>query len=321
MSPVTLPLATSLLLVMACTPRGDDTHPDADTDTDTDADTDTDTDADADTDTDADADTDTGPAPDYAATGPWAVAQGGGSFDAGGGCTMAYDTWTPEDAPEAPLVLLSHGFSRSRAMQANVAAHWASWGFVVVTPDLCHNSMWDSDPPADAEALVALVDALGVAQVIYAGHSAGGERSVLAAAADPRSVAVLGHDLVDSDDYALTAAPGLGVPLFDIVGEPGDCNSDGNGLPVVRAAANHGLLRVTEADHCDFEDPTEPGCTFLCGGTNDQFTDDELRATIRALSTASLLWQSGLDARGSQYWTPGQPAHDALVATGAVSTP
>jgi hypothetical protein len=139
--------------------------------------------------------------------------------------------------------------------------------------------------------------------------------------ANPGTVAVLGHDLVDSDDWALDAAPSLTVPLYDVVGEPGDCNADGNGIPVTQAAPDHGLVRVTEADHCDFEDPTEPGCTMFCEGPNDRFTDEEIRATIRAMSTAYLLWTSGVDARGSQYWTPGQAAWDDLLAAGRISVP
>jgi len=144
---------------------------------------------------------------------------------------------------------------------------------------------------------------------------------VLAARDDPDAVAVLGLDLVDRDGQAQAAAASLSVPLYGLAGESGSCNDDANGLPSYAAAAQGRVVRVTEADHCDFESPTDILCTALCTGTNNQFTDDEIQATILAMSTGYLLWQAGLDPAGQTYWTAGAAPYDDLLASGAISPP
>jgi len=130
---------------------------------------------------------------------------------------------------------------------------------------------------------------------------------------------VLGLDLVDAADAALESAPLLQVPLHGIFGEPYSCNSNGNGVPVVAAAASNGALRVTEADHCDFEWPTDVLCTALCNRANDRFDAETVRTLIRSLTTAYVLWQSGLDLAGERFWSPGSSPYDDLLAEGAVS--
>jgi len=293
-------LLTCLLIpcLTACGPRVDDDDDDATGD-----------------------DDDSSPPPDLAASGPYPVSSSTGTYTPGGLCFMGHTVFTPSGAPAAPTVMLAHGFQRYAGVMEGLGEHFASWGLTTVTMDLCHSNILDSDPSADATLLMELGDELGVADVIYAGHSAGGLRSVVAAAQDPDAVAVLGLDLVDRDDMALNAAPMLSVPLRGLAGEPTGCNSDGNGVGVYGAAVDGAVLRVTEADHCDFEEPTDWLCTTLCNGTNAQFSDDEIQATIRALATAYLLWQAGLDPAGEGWWTPGDPVHDALLASGAISWP
>lgn len=302
----------------------DDSTSDDDSMTDDDAsgdDDDTAGDDDTTSDDDATGDDDSEPPPDLAAIGPYAVGTSTGTYTPGGLCFMGYTVFTPTGAPAAPTVMLAHGFQRYAGVMEALGEHFASWGLTTVTMDLCHSTVLDSDPPADAALLLELGDELGVGDVIYAGHSAGGLRSVLAAVQDPDAVAVLGLDLVDGDDLALDGAPALTVPLRGLAGEATGCNSDGNGLGVYAASPDGGVVRVTEADHCDFEDPTDWLCAILCPGTNAQFTDDEIRAAVRALATAYLLWQSGLDPQGEDWWTPGSPVHDAFLASGAISWP
>ena len=142
---------------------------------------------------------------------------------------------------------------------------------------------------------------------------------VLAARDDPDTVAVLGLDLVDRGEQALEAASALTVPLHGVLGEAGSCNENGNGVPVYEAAAEGNAVRVTEAEHCDFEAPTDGLCTALCAVRNTAFTEEQIRATILGLSTSFLLWQSGLDPRGMGWWTPGTPAYDEMIAGGAVT--
>ncbi len=264
-------------------------------------------------------DDDTAPPPDYAQAGPHTVTETSGTL-ATGDCSAPYTVFTPDAAPAAPHVLLTHGFMRHQGVVADLAAHYASWGLTVGTMTLCHATILDNDADQDAADLRLLSDELGGGPVIFAGHSAGGMRSVLAAHDDPDAVAVLGLDLVDRDGQAASAAASLAVPLYGLAGESSSCNDDANGLPAYAAAAGL-VVRVTEADHCDFESPTDILCTALCPGTNNQFGDAEIQEVVRAMSTGYLLWRAGLDAAGEDYWTPGEAPYDDLLTSGAISVP
>jgi len=321
--------------------EGDERVTEGDSDADVDADTDIDGAGDADRDGDADGDVEAGtdadidvetlpdgdpgdadedeplPRVDYGVPGPYTVTTEDGQY--GASCRTPYRVFTPTDAPAGPLVVLSHGFQRRQANVADVARHYATWGLRAATMNLCHAGITDNQPERDAADLRGLADLLGAEAVLYVGHSAGGLRVVLAARDDPGTVAVLGLDLVDRGEMALEAARTLTVPLHGILGEPGSCNERGNGAPVYEAAAEGNAVRVTEAEHCDFEAPTDGLCTALCAVRNTAFTEEQIRATVLGLSTSFLIWQSGLDPRGMGWWTPGTPAYDEMIAGGAVT--
>ena len=334
---ITALLAVTLCPLVACSdPAGDDDDSGVTDDDDTVADDDDDTVADDDDDTtagdddDATADDDddttagddddtTAPPPDFAATGPYPVTSTSDTYNPSGWCYVPYTVFTPTGAPSAPTVILLHGFARTSSVMADLGAHIASWGLTVATPGLCHSTPLDSDPPADAAELQDFKALIGATDVLWAGHSAGGLRSVLSANLDPQTIAVLGLDLTDGDDLAIDAAPSLTVPLGGLIGEPGMCNSDGNGAAVYAAAPTATAVRVTEADHCDFEDPTDWMCTMLCEEDNSLFTSDEVRETIRGMATAYLVWQAGVDSRGEDWWTPGGTEYDGLMGSGAIS--
>ena len=126
--------------------------------------------------------------------------------------------------------------------------------------------------------------------------------------------------MVDSDGDGLAAAPAIAAPAFDIVGEPSMCNTTNNGLAVVGAAGGQ-ALRVTDADHCDFQSPADFLCGLTCNGGNPNFDDDEIATAVRGLSTAVVVWQTGVEPTGAQWWTPGAPYYDELVGIGIVTVP
>jgi hypothetical protein len=260
------------------------------------------------------------PGPDLREAGPYAVELETGSA-ALDGCTMGYDLRTPAGISDAPAVVLAHGFQGNRASMAGWADHWASWGLRVVTPDLCHASIADTDHAQNGTDLRALVAELSLPSVIYAGYSAGGLAAVLAAADDPLATALLGLDMVDSEGVGAGAAAGVGVPAFDIVGEPSQCNTTNNGIAVFGSIAGSRTLHVTEADHCDFQSPADFLCGLTCTGSNDQFEDEAIQTTVRGLSTAVVLWQSALEPTGAQWWTPGEHYYDLLTGVGIVQEP
>lgn len=260
------------------------------------------------------------PGPDLREVGPYAVETDSGNASLPG-CQMGYDVRTPAGLPDAPVVVLAHGFQGNRASMAGWADHWASWGVRVVTPDLCHASIIDTDHAQNGADLNALVAELAIGPVVYAGHSAGGLAAVVAAAGDDTTVALLGLDMVDNMDLGVDSAPSVSAPAFDLVGEPSQCNTTNNGLTVFGAMPQGRALRVADADHCDFQNPADFLCGITCAPNNGQFDDATIMATVHGLSTAVVLWQTGVDATGAQWWNAGEHWYDILLGLGILQEP
>jgi dienelactone hydrolase len=328
-----LPLSSFvLLLALGCDPAdstppvdtddsGSEGDTDTDADSDTDADGDADGDADADADADSDADTDTQPqqAVDYRRDGSERVSSRSQTYSVSGSCNMAAEIYSPS-SPVGPRVILSHGFSRAASNVSGWAESMASWGLEVVTPSLCHAWAFDSDHEANAEELVSLNAALGGGDVIYVGHSAGGLASVLAAAQDSDAVGVVLMDPVDYDSLGSRAAPSISVPVLGMVGEASSCNSSSNGADMIRGAGDSVGLHLTEADHCDFEDPTDWMCTMICAGSNNQFSDEEILDSVRGLLVSGVVWAAGIDnSAKANWWMSGGEFYEELRGAGAVS--
>ena len=260
------------------------------------------------------------PGPDLRELGPYAVETDSGTASLTG-CQMGYDVFAPAGLPDAPVVVLAHGFQGNRASMAGWAEHWASWGVRVVTPDLCHASIIDTDHAQNGADLNALVAELAVGPVVYAGHSAGGLAAVVAAAGDDTTVALLGLDMVDNANLGADTAPGVTAPAFDVVGEPSQCNTTNNGLAVFGAMPQGRALRVADADHCDFQNPADFLCGITCAAGNGDFDDATIMATVHGLSTAVVLWQTGTDPTGEQWWSAGEHWYDLLAGLGILQEP
>lgn len=251
---------------------------------------------------------------DYRLLGPYAVTSAESSVPVDS-CAMDVTTFLPDGGTPPALVVLSHGFQRNRTHVSDLANHLASWGLAVATPKLCHSSALDADHAQNAIDVQDLADALrNGTPVIYMGHSAGGLATYLAAAADPNAIAHFGLDPVDSAGLGTAADGTHTVPTFGLVGEPGICNSQGNSEGWYGSGPDDRALRLTGADHCDFESPTDALCTAFCaGGSADDATVSQI---VFSMTAAFAVWQSGLDPDGELWWTPGEPWYD-LVATAA----
>lgn len=258
----------------------------------------------------------TEPGPDFREPGPYVVTTTSGEHTTAG-CTQRYDVFTPDGPAAPPVVILAHGFQGNRASMAGWAEHWASWGLVVVTPDLCHATIIDVDHAQNGADLDALAEHLGGGSIALAGYSAGGLAAVVAAAARPTTPVLLGLDMVDSGGLGAQAAPAVAGPALDLTAETAMCNSSSNGIPVFAAMQDASVVRLVEADHCDFQSPPDGFCN-LCAAPNDAVDPATIAATIRGMSAAALLWHLGVDATGAQWWTPGGPYFDALFGDGLI---
>lgn len=253
---------------------------------------------------------------DYSEVGPHVVSVRTEDFETS--CRTQVSIYVPEARDPAALVVLAHGFARSKEQMAGWATHIASWGLPVVTPDLC--GLLSVDHEQNAIDLVAVASAFAEGgAVLYAGHSAGGLAALLAVADDPAAVGVLGLDLTDAEDLGLSAAPTVPVPVGHLYGEPELCNAFGSGVVAVDAAPQTQSLHLLGADHCDFENPSDALCDIACA--NGTVGTDVVTDLVAGLGTAWLVGLSGDAPEALAWWTPGDPHLEALVADGLVAIP
>ena len=221
--------------------------------------------------------------------GPEAVSVTAATMRGVYGCSVAYEVYEPASRRTDVTVYLAHGFQRDLTHMRGWARLWASYGVRTVVMSLCNSKLTAGNHDRNAEDMRALASSLGTGPMIYAGFSAGGLAALLAAAADPRAIAYLGLDAVDSNDLAAPAARALTVPALFILGMPTACNADGNMAPVVPLMRNAAATRVRATVHCMFEDPSDAACAALCGTVEPPEARQQSAAVIRSLGTAWIL--------------------------------
>ena len=262
----------------------------------------------------------------YSILGPFDVSSGSYAITTSDSSQMDYSLYYPVNHESEAVVLLVHGFSRDRGVMAGFAEHFASWGFKTITMNLLHSSLVDNNPTLDALDINILVDQIGQGlPVVYLGHSSGGMRSVLAASQNSNAIAVLGLDLVDAlypgmdnQYYALSAVSNMMIPVWGMFGESSACNANSNGINVFQDAVQGNAVIITEADHCDFELPTNFFCSLLCGQENYIFSEDDIEGVVLNLSTSFILSVVNFSELNIQLWEPGNNYYDSLVTVGAL---
>jgi hypothetical protein len=256
---------------------------------------------------------------DYRLTGPYPTTAS--TITVTASCSASADLFTPTTEGDWPRIFLSHGFMRGPTQMVGWAEHLASWGMEVVVPTLCHASIVDTDHAQNGTDLTEFNNALGGGPVVYAGHSAGGLASLIAASQDDDAVGLIGLDLTDADGLGASSASGVGVPTYALVGEPNACNASGNGVDTVRATPEVTIVRIAEADHCDFENETDWMCTTLCDAPGATFSDSEIQEAILGLLTAAAMSVTGQDpAASTVWWQSGGLYFDQFNGTGAISS-
>lgn len=264
--------------------------------------------------------------PALALPGPYEVDVQAGALRSAYGCEVRFEVLTPRasgadrDAasvgpPAAPLaappapplaeppapplaappagdvtVLWAHGFLRDLSSMRGWAEHSASHGLRSVAVSFCNSSPFAGRHERNAEDLRRVADAVRDRpndRVVYVGFSAGGWSAFLAARADPDAIGYLALDAVVSEDPPAEAAPWRGPALF-LLGEPSPCNAQGNAEALAGLLPEATFVRVAGATHCDFEDPYDPRCAWVCGRAPAEAVAS-IRETIRTSATAWLL--------------------------------
>ena len=248
-------------------------------------------------------------AQDYSVSGPYSVTSTEGSFPATGcAAGMPYEHFVPEGVENPPFMVLGHGFLRSGKM-LGWGEHLASWGVEVVAPELCHfNVLAGVDHEQNGVNMIELADGFGRDAVIYGGQSAGGLAAIIATAQDPNAIGLIGLDATDTEDVPSVPdfvgqlyAGSVTTPAYGLLGEPSTCNSNNNGITLYEMMDIAKVVRVTSADHCDFENPTDWLCVSLCTNEGTSFSDEEISSVIKHLGTSAALALSG-DSDAEWQW-------------------
>jgi dienelactone hydrolase len=244
-----------------------------------------------------------------------------GTFSSQYGCTVEFEVYRPEEGGGQTAVVLTHGFTRDLTNTRGWARLWASRGVIVAVMSSCNSTLVNGHHDrnaVDMRDLAGILVERGVAErFIYAGHSAGGLSALLAARRDPRAVAYLGLDAVDSDNLAQgDAAPTL--PKLFLAGEPSPCNAENNMLTAVPSSPQTVKLRVRHARHCPFEWPTDRRCVALCGTIAPEESSKRISVTIRALATAWIELHAGGPVMAGRIRAGAEEALEALREGGNI---
>jgi len=209
------------------------------------------------------------------------------------------DFFIPKTSRPAPLVVVAHGFSRSRENFEGWGKRLAGAGYFVAIPDLPAST----DHKQNGHAIEELIELLAAKpperirstrietdRVAVVGHSAGGLAALLAASDNRRIVLWVGLDPVDSGDIGAKAADDRSFTSVVLLAESSRCNQRENISGLKKHLRGPWVLaKVDGAGHCDPENPTSNGCTILCGGGYSErrhnifarYTLDALDAVLR----------------------------------------
>lgn len=220
-----------------------------------------------------------------------------GSLRSSTGCPIETRFYRADPPQGEVLVVLAHGFLRRQERMVGLAEALAAAGIPTVTLSFCNSRPWDGRHIQNGRDMRRVTDQLGARKVVYVGFSAGGLSALVAAWGDPRAVGVLTLDLVDDGRLGAGLARTLRVPLLGLQGDPTPCNAQGNGAAVFAASPMGRVLPVPNANHCDFESPTDWLCESLCGWPDPGSRERRQEVVVRSVAlTAELL---GIEVQAS----------------------
>ena len=201
------------------------------------------------------------------------------------GRSVSVALYHPAREDTAPLVVVAHGFTRSKRYMAGWGAHLAGEGFLVAVPtqpSLANHKL-------NGSVLAELVDRLrGKRRVGLVGFSMGGLTTLFAAAETPVD-AWLGLDPVDMNGGGRKVAGRLLIPCAVLAAEPDAWNMNGNASGIVDALHRETYFcKIDGAKHLDAEWPTDLLGQWTCGHTTVAF-QSEFRRLATAFLRSSLL--------------------------------
>ena len=104
--------------------------------------------------------------PDYRNQGKVSYDSLEGKLISSTGCEVAYTFFRPKDVSKDILVILGHGFMRSKRRMVYLAQHLASWGLSVVNLEFCNSKFWAGNHDFNGADMVAVSRKLHAGKVI-----------------------------------------------------------------------------------------------------------------------------------------------------------
>jgi hypothetical protein len=138
---------------------------------------------------------------------------------------------------------------------------------------------------------------------------------------DKNTLAFFGLDIADNQGLGKKIAPNMTVPLYGLIAAPSACNANNNGLSLYALASDSKVIKVEDTSHCHFEFPVDWKCLFVCGKGEKRFSRENIQRTIVGLTTAFLLWQTGIDTKGETWWFDSQLNYKTLSGAGYITKP
>ena len=85
--------------------------------------------------------------------------------------------------------------------------------------------------------------------------------------------------------------------------------------------SNSKLIKIEDSSHCHFEFPVDGKCSLVCGKGESRFRGRVIQQTILGLTTAFLLWQTGIDQNGETWWSDSKQNYQTLASAGYIKNP
>ncbi len=196
-----------------------------------------------------------------------------------------YDIFYQKSNRNLPVVIVVHGFSRSKDNMSGWGNFLASYGYFVVVPNLPFWANHSRNAEFIAELINYIYNNTGYTSIInnnlaLVGFSAGGLATLIATSESTKVKLWIGLDPVDVGNLGSQAAKNINCPTYIIAAPASACNANNNYKDFIISLKDNTLIKVSGAVHVDAEWPTSRFAELFCGRSTQQkrerFHDDVL---------------------------------------------
>lgn len=233
---------------------------------------------------------------------------------------------TPFDPGGGPYPVFSfgHGYLTPVTQYASTLDHLASHGYFAIA-SRSGGSLFPSHGAfaedlrlcldrliaANADPASPFAGAVAIDRLAVGGHSMGGGASILAAAADPRIMAVVPLAAADTNPSSIAASSQIAAPLRLVVGSEDSIVPPGpsSGPMYANAPGPRQLVSITGGSHCGFLDGSIPFCDS--GSISRAAQLAETRRLLLEFLDVHL--KGGAGSAWEAVWGPGAATQPGLV--------